>query len=83
MRTRAEGKGIACLTRYTSMVQRDGGSESFERFFAATKDHVYRSLLVITRDQALADDGAIKPATVAEAIAKYKIDTGRAAPWTV
>ena len=46
------------------MVQRDGVSESFERFFAATKDHVYRSLLVITRDQTLADDG------VAEAYAR-------------
>ena len=33
--------------------------------------------------KALADDGAIKPAVVAEAIAKYKIDAGRAAPWTV
>jgi RNA polymerase sigma factor (sigma-70 family) len=57
-------KGIVSLTRYTSMVQRDGVSESFERFFAATRDHVYRSLLVITRDQALADDG------VAEAYAR-------------
>jgi len=39
------------------MVQKGGVNESFERFFAATKDQVYRSLLVITRDQALADDG--------------------------
>jgi hypothetical protein len=46
------------------MVQRDGVSESFERFFAATRDHVYRSLLVITRDQALADDGWPKPTHV-------------------
>jgi hypothetical protein len=29
------------------MVQRDGGSESFERFFAATKDQIYRSLLSV------------------------------------
>ena len=63
-RSSGRGKGIPCFTRYTSMVQRDGVSESFERFFAATKDHVYRSLLVITRDQTLADDG------VAEAYAR-------------
>jgi pyruvate dehydrogenase E1 component len=38
---------------------------------------------VIAALKALADDGAVKPATVADAIAKYQIDTGRAAPWTV
>src|SRR6185436_5322347 len=56
-RSSGKGKGIPCLRRYTSMVQKGGVNESFERFFAATKDQVYRSLLVITRDQALADDG--------------------------
>ena len=33
--------------------------------------------------KALADDGLVKPAVVAEAIAKYGLDTERAAPWTV
>ena len=33
--------------------------------------------------KALADDGAIKPSVVADAIAKYGLDTERAAPWTV
>ena len=33
--------------------------------------------------KALADDGAIKPAVVAEAITKYGLDAERAAPWTV
>jgi pyruvate dehydrogenase E1 component len=33
--------------------------------------------------KALADDGAIKPAVVAEAIEKYGLDAERAAPWTV
>jgi RNA polymerase sigma factor (sigma-70 family) len=45
------------------MVQRDGGSESFERFFSGTKDQIYRSLLVIMRDQALADDGVAEAFT--------------------
>ena len=33
--------------------------------------------------KALADEGTLKPAVVAEAIAKYGLDTERAAPWTV
>jgi len=33
--------------------------------------------------QQLADDGVIKPAVVADAIAKYGLDAERAAPWTV
>jgi pyruvate dehydrogenase E1 component len=33
--------------------------------------------------KALADDDLVKPAIVAEAIAKYGLDTERAAPWTV
>ena len=44
---------------------------------------VDRHYVVIAALKALADDGTIKPAVVAEAIAKYQIDTGRAAPWTV
>jgi pyruvate dehydrogenase E1 component len=44
---------------------------------------VDRHYVAIAALKALADDGAVKPATVADAIAKYQIDTGRAAPWTV
>jgi pyruvate dehydrogenase E1 component len=33
--------------------------------------------------KALADEGAVKPALVADAIAKYGLDTERGAPWTV
>ena len=44
---------------------------------------VDRHYVAVAALKALADDGAIKPAIVAEAIGKYKIDTGRAAPWTV
>ena len=44
---------------------------------------VDRHYVAVAALKALADDGAIKPAIVAEAIAKYGIDTERAAPWTV
>jgi len=44
---------------------------------------VDRHYVAIAALKALADEGAIKPAVVAEAIAKYQIDAGRAAPWTV
>ena len=45
------------------MVVAGGRADSFERFFAATKDDVFRSLLVITRDRALADDGVAEAFT--------------------
>ena len=48
------------------------------RFFEVDRYYVAVAAL-----KALADDGAIKPALVAEAIAKYGLDTERAAPWTV
>ena len=43
---------------------------------------VDRYYIVVAALKALADDGGIKSAKVAEAIARYKLDTGRAAPWT-
>ncbi len=48
------------------------------RFFEVDRYHVTVAAL-----KALADDGAIKHSVVAEAIAKYGLDTERAAPWTV
>ena len=45
------------------MVQTGGGNESFGRFFAAFKDDVYRSLLVITRNQSLAEEGVAEAFT--------------------
>jgi RNA polymerase sigma-70 factor (ECF subfamily) len=45
------------------MVQSRAADSSFERFFAETKDDVFRSLLVITRDRALADDGVAEAFT--------------------
>jgi pyruvate dehydrogenase E1 component len=48
------------------------------RFFEVDRHYVAVAAL-----KALADDGAIKPSVVADAIAKYGLDTERAAPWTV
>jgi len=48
------------------------------RFFEVDRYYVAVAAL-----KALADDGLEKPAVVAEAIAKYGLDTERAAPWTV
>jgi pyruvate dehydrogenase E1 component len=48
------------------------------RFFEVDRWHVTVAAL-----KALADDGAIEPTVVAEAIARYGLDAERAAPWTV
>ena len=48
------------------------------KFFEVDRHHVAVAAL-----KALADDGAIKPTVVADAIKKFRIDAGRAAPWTV
>jgi pyruvate dehydrogenase E1 component len=47
-------------------------------FFEVNRYHVAVAAL-----KALADEGAVKPAMVAEAIAKYALDTERPDPWTV
>jgi len=48
------------------------------RFFEVDRHHVTVAAL-----KALADDSVIEPAVVARAIATYRLDTERAAPWTV
>ena len=48
------------------------------RFFEVDRHYVAVAAL-----KALADEGTIKPSVVAQAIAKYGLDTERAAPWTV
>jgi pyruvate dehydrogenase E1 component len=48
------------------------------RFFEVDRYYVAVAAL-----KALADEGMIEPAVVAKAIAKYGLDTERAAPWTV
>lgn len=56
-----EVNGIGCPSVITAMVPT--GGHSFESFFAASKDDVYRSLLVITRDRSLAEDGVAEAYT--------------------
>jgi DNA-directed RNA polymerase specialized sigma24 family protein len=46
------------------MVQSHGDSRGFESFFETSRDDIFRSLLVITKDRSLAEDG------VAEAFAR-------------
>jgi pyruvate dehydrogenase E1 component len=48
------------------------------RFFEVDRYYVAVAAL-----KALADDGALEPTVVAEAIKRYGVDTERAAPWTV
>ena len=52
--------------------------EKLRHFF-----EVDRRWVTVAALKALADDGAVKPAVVAEAIAKYGIDPAKPAPWTV
>jgi len=44
---------------------------------------VDRHYVAIAALKALADEGSIRPEVVAEAIAQYQIEAGRAAPWTL
>ena len=52
--------------------------KNLRRFFEVDRHYV-----VIAALKALADDGVIKSAVVADAIGKYQLDAGRAAPWTL
>jgi pyruvate dehydrogenase E1 component len=52
--------------------------EQLRSFFEIDRHHV-----VIATLRALADDGAVPAAKVAEAIAKYEVDVDRPDPWTV
>jgi pyruvate dehydrogenase E1 component len=44
---------------------------------------VDRRFVTVAALKALADEGTVKPAVVAQAIAKYGIDPAKPAPWTV
>jgi len=51
---------------------------ALRRFFEVNRHYVTVAAL-----KALADDGAIEPKVVAQAIAKYGLDTQRPDPWTI
>ena len=57
---------------------RSDSRENLRRFFEVDRHYVALAAL-----KALAQDGEVPAAKVAEAIRKYGIDTDRPAPWTV
>jgi pyruvate dehydrogenase E1 component len=57
---------------------RSDSRENLRRFFEVDRHYV-----VIAALKALAEDGDIAAAKVAEAIKKYRVDTDKPAPWTV
>jgi len=74
---------VQAAGRRYSVLGTDGFGRSdyrrkLRRFFEVDRWHV-----VVAALKALADDGVIKPAVVADAIKKYGLDAERAAPWTV
>jgi pyruvate dehydrogenase E1 component len=57
---------------------RSDSRDNLRRFFEVDRHYV-----VVAALKALAEDGEIPAAKVAEALKKYKIETERAAPWTI
>jgi pyruvate dehydrogenase E1 component len=57
---------------------RSDSRENLRRFFEVNRNYVTVAAL-----KALAEDGEIPAAKVAEAIRKYGIDAAKPAPWTV
>jgi pyruvate dehydrogenase E1 component len=82
MRTFAEQIRAYVPRRYvvlgTDGFGRSDTREKLRRFF-----EVDRFQVAVAALKALADEGAIPAAKVAEAIQKYGVDAGRPAPWTV
>jgi pyruvate dehydrogenase E1 component len=68
--------------RYT-VLGTDGFGRSDTREKLRGFFEVDRRYVAVAALKALADDGVIAPAKVAEAIAKYGIDPAKPAPWTV
>ncbi|HEV7803081.1 MAG TPA: pyruvate dehydrogenase (acetyl-transferring), homodimeric type, partial [Burkholderiales bacterium] len=60
----------------------DGFGRSDFRVKLRTFFEVNRYYVVVAALKALADEGTVEPARAEEAIAKYKLDTERPAPWT-
>jgi len=73
----------ACVPRRYHVLGTDGFGrsdtrEKLRRFF-----EVDRHFVAVAALKALADEGAVKPSVVADALAKYGIDPAKPAPWTV
>jgi pyruvate dehydrogenase E1 component len=82
MRLFAEQIRGSCPRRYvvlgTDGYGRSDTREKLRHFFEVNPEYIAVAAL-----KALADDGAIPMAKVAEAIAKYGLDPDKPAPWTV
>ena len=74
---------VAAAGRRYVVLGTDGFGRSDYRVKLRRFFEVDRYYVAVAALKALADDGKIKPAKVDEAIAKYGLDTERAAPWTV
>jgi pyruvate dehydrogenase E1 component len=74
---------VQAAGRRFTVLGTDGFGRSDYRVKLRKFFEVDRHYVAVAALKALADEGAIKPALVAEAIAKYGLDTERAAPWTV
>jgi pyruvate dehydrogenase E1 component len=73
----------ACVPRRYHVLGTDGFGRSDTREKLRHFFEVDRYFVTVAALKALADEGAVKPAVVAQAIAKYGIDPAKPAPWTV
>jgi pyruvate dehydrogenase E1 component len=73
----------ACVPRRYHVLGTDGFGRSDTREKLRHFFEVDRRFVTVAALKALADEGAVKPALVAQAIAKYGIDPAKPAPWTV
>jgi pyruvate dehydrogenase E1 component len=73
----------ACVPRRYHVLGTDGFGRSDTREKLRHFFEVDRHFVTVAALKALADEGAVKPALVAQAIAKYGIDPAKPAPWTV
>jgi pyruvate dehydrogenase E1 component len=74
---------VQAAGRRFTVLGTDGFGRSDYRVKLRKFFEVDRHYVAVAALKALADEGAIKPQLVADAIAKYGLDTERAAPWTV
>jgi pyruvate dehydrogenase E1 component len=72
-----------CVPRRYHVLGTDGFGRSDTREKLRHFFEVDRRWVTVAALKALADEGALKPAVVADAIRKYGIDPAKPAPWTV
>ena len=73
----------SCVPRRYAVLGTDGFGRSDTRENLRHFFEVDRHWVTVAALKALADDGTVKPKLVADALAKYKLDAAKPAPWTV